>query len=247
MNETEKFFEDLGLKQDSSLDTPLEVPVESSEKEEEGEESPKNRRERRLMRRLEQRGTETSQLAEEVVKLRNVVESQTLRTDKAADYLKKVEKLFGNSTPEGKEATELLKEVLREVHESARNEAKQDMLAEVESRESNESEAVKAEERNLDEIMDNIEDDYDIDFSNETDKQGFLTLLEKVSPKDRDGNIIEYADPDTTAELYLSRKERSSDRAKELASRSMTRSGQSQPSKLEDDATVRYLKEIGLI
>lgn len=244
MSETEKFLEDLEVKPDSILETPIETaPVEESA--EEVEQRAKNRRERRLLEK-------NQQLREEVLmtnaRLQGITEAQELRkTTEEADYLKLVDKIYGNATPEAKEATELLKEALKGVHASARKEALEEAVKTYQSERENESQAVADEEENLDEMMDGLEEDYDADFSNEATRKGFLDLLEKVSPKDRDGNIIEYADPDTTWQLYEQQRTRGSNRAKELASRSMTRSGGSQESKLTSDATERWLKENGII
>lgn len=252
MSEQIDFLKDLEIKpEDDVLEQPLteETPEESKQDDtEEPEVKLKNRRERRLFERLENRGKEVSALAEEVVKLRNVVESQNLRQNSGdAEYLKKVERIFGDATPEAREATEILKEALRGVHETARKEVLDEAVNRIEKSRTAESEAVAQEEDRLDEILDHVEENYGIDMDNEAERKGFLSLLEKISPKDKEGNIIEYADPDSTAEIYKSRKETSSNRAKELAGRSMVRGGATGESKLQSDSIERYLKEEGII
>lgn len=244
MNEQEKFLSDLDIKTDDILDKPLteepEVETQKEETEEETEQKAKNRRERRLLEK-------NQQLREEAIaasaRLQALTEAQAIRKEsEPAEYLKRIEKIYGNATPEAQEATQLLKEALEGVKLSAREEA----LEEYEKRRNSESEEVRKEEAKLDEILDKVEDEHGIDMDGE-DRKGFLSLLEKLSPKDRDGNIIEYADPDTTAEIYLSRKERPNVRAKELASRSMTRSGASSESKIEENAAIRFLRENDII
>lgn len=245
MSEQTDFLKDLDIdNKENVLDRPLTNEVAVPEKEETAEETEqraKNRRERRLLEK-------NQQLREEAIalnaRLETIVESKHLREgSEEADYLKRIEKIYGNATPEAIEATNLLKEALQGVLKTAKAESREEIVAERES----ESLAVQKEEQNLDDILDEVEDEHGIDMSSEADRKGFLTLLEKLSPKDRDGNIVEYADPDATAELYLSRKEKPNVRAKELASRSMTRSGASQPSKIEEDAQVKFLKEHGII
>ena len=240
MSEQTEFLKELEV--DDVLTKPLTEETEVQEETaEDADMKLKNRRERRLAAKLQAEREANIDLN---ARLQTITESQALRKGtEEADYLKRIEKIYGNATPEAKEATELLKEALQGLKESAKTEA----LAELDGRQTSETQAVKTEERNLDNIMDTVEEEYGIDMSNDSERKGFLTLLERVSPKDSDGNIIEYADPDTVAEVYLSRKERSSSRAKELSSRSMTRSGASQPSKLEDDAAVRFLRENGII
>lgn len=242
MSETSEFLKELEVEnKDSVLETPITEEAAKAETEEESEQKLKNRRERRLAAKLQAEREANIDLN---ARLQTINESKNLRasTDDA-EYLKRIEKIYGNATPEAKEATELLKEAMRGLEESATQRALEKLQAERGS----EAKAAQDEEKNLDNILDTVEDNHGIDMSSEAERKGFLALLEKLSPKDKDGDIIEYADPDATAELYLSRKEKSSSRAKELASRSMTRSGSSQPSKLEEDAAVRFLRENDII
>lgn len=81
----------------------------------------------------------------------------------------------------------------------------------------------------------------------ETDQKGFFRLLDKLSPKDSEGNIIGFADPISTYELYKERQPKKENRAKDLSSRSMTPSGASKDGKGKEDATANFLKEQGII
>ena len=74
-----------------------------------------------------------------------------------------------------------------------------------------------------------------------------VTLMERMSKKYDDGNIKEFADSEAVIETYKELQKRGgSTRARELADRSMTRSGESQPSTLPQNAVERYMKENGL-
>ena len=241
-NQTQsEFLKDLEPENKDVFDEPLtaeeETPKEEETEEDEGFKA-KNRRERRLL-------TQNQRLREEAIA--NAARAQALsevnkfREEVGDDPLKKVEAIFGTDTPEKLAATNILKEALSGMSDRA----KQSALNEIEERQVNESQAVRKEEQNLDDIADRMEDEYGINM--EAEGKAYFTLLEKLSPKDEDGNVLEYADPDTTAELYLERKGKSNGRAKELSSRSMTRSGASTESKLQDDSTVRFLKENGII
>jgi hypothetical protein len=159
------------------------------------------------------------------------------------DSIKAVRAIYGDDTPEKKQASDLLESTLRKLQDSAVERA----LEKLREERGSEDVAVQKEEENLDSMMEGIEDEYGADFSDPNVRNGFLTLLEKASPKDRDGYIVEYADPTTVWELYESRMTRSSSRAKELASRGMTRSGASKESKIQDDSTLRFLRENGII
>jgi len=242
MSEQEQFLKDLDAKpEDSILEKPLEgeeTPVEETP--EEIEQKAKNRRERRLLEK-------NQRLREEVLmtnaRLEGINEARQLQANSDDDPIKAVRAIYGDDTPEKKQASDILESTLRKIQEATTQQAF-DALKE---QQASESRAVVEEERNLDTMMESLEDSYDADFSNKETRTGFLDLLERISPKDRDGNIIEFADADTTWELYSSLKEKSSSRAKELSSRSMTRSGSSGESKLQDDATMRFLKENGII
>lgn len=244
MNIQEEFLKDLEIKDNSNvLDKPIEESesVTPEETAEQAEMKLKNRRERRLAEKWQKEREANIDLN---ARLQTISESQNIRAGaEEADYLKRVEKIYGNATPEAKEATELLKEALKGLEATATQKA----LEKFEESRKSEATAIRKEEQTLDEIGDHVEEEYGIDMSNDTDRKGYFNLLEKLSPKDQEGNIIEYADADATAELYLSRKERANVRAKELASRSMVRGGQSQGSKIEEDSTVRFLKENGII
>ena len=105
------------------------------------------------------------------------------------------------------------------------------------------------EEQNLDSMIDDLEEEYGISMDEDTQK-GFFTLLEKLSPKDRNGNVIEYADHHAVWEEYQVRRERmagNSNRARDLASRSVVRSGASPSTSVEADSNERWLRENGII
>lgn len=247
MDETKQFLEELDSKPENILDK-LDAPdsvvepiAEVKEPEEDNEFKAKNRRERRLVeqnQRLREEAIASRAREEALAEARKINEGT-----QTAEYLKLLEPIYGNREPGQAEATELLKKAFQ----GMKDENKREILEELAKRESDESKAVEKEEEALDEILDNVEDKHGIDFSQEATRQGYLTLMEKLSPKDREGNIIEYADGDAVAEVFKSTQKQSNQRAKDLADRSMVRSGASQPSKLEDDATVKYLKEIGVI
>lgn len=240
----DEFLKDLDIKDTKTvLDTSL-IDETNSEKEEDSEEmeqKARNRKERKM-------GEKIQQLREEAIalnaRLETIKESQSLRNDsEEAEYLKRVEKIYGNASPEAVEATTLLKESLEAVKKAAKEEA----LQEIYNERGNEAQAIRTEEQNIDSILEKVEEDYDIDITSKTERDAFLYLLGKLSPKDKDGNIIEYADPDATAEIFLSHKEKKVNRAKELANRSTTRSGAISTTTLQDDSTVRFLKANGII
>jgi hypothetical protein len=242
MSEQSEFLKELDIQEDSNvLNAPLtEETPEKEETEEDAELKAKNRRERRLLEKYQRAKEEAIAYA---ARLQAIGDAQQIRgTTEESEYVERIKRIYGDATPEAKEATNLLVEAFKGVEESATQRALEKLAAEKEA----ESQQVKIEESTLDEIADKWEDTYGIDMSDESVRKGIFTLLERLSPKDEEGNIKEFADEDAVAELYLASKEKSSNRAKELSSRSMIRGG-SQESKVAQSAIERDLIERGLI
>lgn len=241
-NETDLFLNE--TKEPNVMTDPLEPQVEIPKEEEGNEledaEEAKNRRERRLQAKLTAEREANIAMA---ARLEALSEANKFRSETDADYLKTVERIYGTDTPEAKTATELLKEALRGLEKNATERALESF------REAQQAEAQKLrdEERRLDGFVEEIEDTYGINMTSDMQK-GYFKMLEKMSPKDNDGNIVEYADPHSVWEVFSEKLQKGgSNRAKDLASRSMTASGASNNAKVVDDATLAYLKEQGII
>lgn len=271
MSEQNKFLEDLGNDQNREvdiLDQPLDPAAAKEEgkqedgatgeegdggvhKEEgaEGEEGdglgkdvkPRNRRERRLVRKLQEERESSIFLAG---KLEAREEAKRAVGSEEADYLGAVERIYGTETPEAQLATELLKKALVGVRDDAEARA----LAKYREERQQEQEAQRKAESELDNIVDDIEDTYDVTLT-EPQERSFLQLLQKMSPKDKNGNVISLADPHAVWEVFQDKlKGKGTDnRAKTLSARSMTQSGAAKDSKLGEDATTRFLQESGII
>lgn len=256
-NEVEKFLED--TQQDPTKVDVLEQPlypdttvVEKPEGEKEKADDehtddgdkeglkPRNRRERRLMERLSAEKESAAFLAGKL----EARSEATRAVTEEADYLKAVERIYGNDSPEAQLATDLLKKAIV----GAREEAKTQALTEIREERKRELEEQRQAEKQLDAIVDEIEDEYGVTLT-EPQEKAYFTLLEKMSPKDKEGNITEYADPHAVWEVFQDKlKQRPTDtRAKSMSSRSMTQSGASTESNLQQDTTARYLKEQGII
>lgn len=203
---------------------------------------PKNRRERRLQEKLDAERESSSFLAG---KLQGLTEAQKLRADtEPSEYLKKVEKIYGTNSPEAIEATKLLQEAIKGAEDRATERA----LEAFREEQRQAAEAVQVEEKNLDSMVDAIEDEFEVEMDSATEKS-FFQLLEKMSPKDSDGNITAYADHFAVWDELQSRKQTSAQpqRAKNLASRSMVRTGSSPNTNAGAEANERWLLENGII
>lgn len=205
-----------------------------------GEPKPRNRRERRLLERLAAERESSSFLAG---KLEARTEAGKAVTEES-DYLKAVERIYGTDSPEAQLATDLLKKAII----GAREEAKTQAVAEMKAERQRELADQRDADKELDNIVDEIEDEYGVTLT-EPQERAFFQLLEKMSPKDKDGEVIEFADPHSVWEVFQEKlKARPADtRAKDMSSRSMTQSGSSKESTLQSDATTRFLKEQGII
>jgi hypothetical protein len=256
MNETDQLLKD--LETDSTEDPFSHLQDESTDSKEETEEktevdaddpekqpeSVKDRRHRRLEEKLRAERESNIQLQ---ARLEAIAEAKKAIEPGSPEYLKAVERLYGTDSPEALAATELLKNTLLSIKEDAKREA----LEEIREERRREQEQLKKEETALDSMLEDIEDEYGTDLTSarsEATRKGFFKLLEKMSPKDEDGNIIAYADHHAVWEAYQAKvSKKPESRAKDLAARTTVQSGASAESTLQDDATVRFLRENNLI
>lgn len=243
-SEQEKFLE--SVKEESVMDKPLNAEPEKVEAKEEvptddelGE--AKRRRERRLMEKLQAQREENIALNE---RLKVISETQKFRSETDSDeYLKRVERIYGTNSPEAQEATQLLQEALRGVEARATERALERFR---EEQQKVQQEVVQSEQE-LDNYIEELEDTHNVTFTPQMEKT-YFSLMEKMSPKDREGNIIAYADPHAVYEVFSERFAKTPNRAKELANRTMTTSSSSAPeSKLQDEAARSLMREAGII
>jgi hypothetical protein len=242
-SEQQKFLADLMGEETNVLDKNLETEVapEKVETEEEKESKSKNRAFRRLEQKYNQEREAGIALAERVKVLSEVGK---FREEVGDDKLKEVEAIFGTDTPEKLAATNILKKALTGMSEMAMEKA----LAKLEEKQGVDSRLEREAEDEIDLGIEQAEDETGLDLSEgSADREGYLTLVGRLSKKDKYGTIVEYPDFVTAAEVYQRTKQSpSSSRARSIASRSMTPSGESQPSKIESDATWNALRDAGI-
>jgi len=138
-------------------------------------------------------------------------------------------RLIGNDTPEKVSMIKEFKEILSEGTQKAKAEA----IAELESRQNAEVEADREAEEELESAFDNIEETFDVDITSNNPvakktRQEFVSFVEKIAPKDRNGDIVDYPDMSSAWETFSEMRKSTAtpSRAKELASRSMARSAE---------------------
>jgi hypothetical protein len=248
MSELKEFLKDIGQEQPEAdiLNAPFtpepeKATEEPKEDDEDGVLKPRNRREKRLMQKLQEERESSIFLAG---KLEAREESKKLLSDEESDYLKGIERIYGTDSPEAQIATDLLKKAIVGARDDAEERAYNRMLSERQ----NETKAVQEAEEQLDNIIDDIEDQFDVQLT-KAQQTSYFELLQKMSPKDKDGNVKELADPHAVWEIFSEKLQNrgSNNQAKALSSRSMVQSGASAESTIANDAEARTLRELGII
>jgi hypothetical protein len=241
MNEKDKFLSD--IKNDSPvLEDEVFKDLVDKEKAEnpqaekptsgkDEEEKPKTRRYRRLEQKMKEIEEMNIALNERVKVLS---ELEKYQKEHEGDVDPDLVKVFG-TTDDGKALTSVFQKKFKEIEERAQEAA----LSKIQEQEAMLSREDAENSDTIDSAFDSIEEKYGVDLSGSTKqskdlRNGFLDFIAAVSPKDENGEIVEYADMersfDTYSQLYARNKPREvSDRQKELASRTMTHSGQSVP------------------
>lgn len=138
-------------------------------------------------------------------------------------------RLIGDDTPE---KVALVKEykarearILDQAEERAFNRLTKEQKAQIESE--------KQDIAELENAFETIEENYGVDISSNTTsakktRQEFVSFVERIAPKDKNGEISEYPDMASAWETFqdIQKSKQTPSRAKELASRSMARSNE---------------------
>ncbi len=228
----EEFFKDLPSEDKKGQDifndgtgaNSDKAPEKVEEKEEEVPESLKNRQHRRLEQKLQRERESNIALAE---RLKVLSEQDRAIKETAGEIDPRLIRVFGGSD-EGKEIAKHFTEILSETKAQAR----EDALREIEAQ----NEREQTEQRQYEDLIDNqleaLEDKYNVDLTSDAPqarkiRREYLELVEKLSPKDDDGTITDFADFEAAFEQYQEKNIPKIDntRQKEIASRGMQRSG----------------------
>ncbi len=149
-------------------------------------------------------------------------ESQNSSTDKINDVLIRI---IGNDTPEKVSAIRDLREVLLEREELGAQKA----IREIDSRQDAENQAVREAQEELETGFDDIESTFNVDLTSNSaqakkTRTEFINFMERIAPKDGDGEIASFPDFEETFRLFQeTKKTQPNVRAREVASRGMTR------------------------
>lgn len=161
-------------------------------------------------------------------RLKSSIKSEPERTETKLDddyYVR----LIGNDTPE---KLAMIKEAM------ARDErmlqlAEERAVGRLSQKEQEALQADREAQQELETAFETIEDTFDVDISSNSatarkTRQEFVSFVEKIAPKDRYGEIVDYPDMTSAWETFSEIKKATAQpsRAKELASRGMARSSE---------------------
>lgn len=138
-------------------------------------------------------------------------------------------RLIGNDTPE---KVAMIREY-KAREERLLEQAEERALNRLSAREQEVIKADQEAEEELENAFDNIEQNFDVDITSNSPiakktRQEFVAYVERIAPKDQNGDIKDYPDMNAAWEDFSERKKltQAPNRAKELASRSMKRSAE---------------------
>lgn len=231
-NEVDQFLGDLDKVEQDPFKSETEDPLAQPEKEEKKEEVVEEKEEKLpfhkdpKVQRFIEKEIERRMPQPQVVERQ--VEVEKNEEDPLLDVLTRV---IGNDTPEKVAAIRDFQRALDSRDERIRQAA----LNELDARENEEKEAEIQAQNELVEGFESIEDTFGVDItSNKPQAQkirsDFVDFIKRVAPKDSEGQVTEFPDLEETFALFQDLKKESnptSNRAKELAARSMSRSSDS--------------------
>lgn len=209
-------------KQDVFDEKPEAIIPEKETPEEDGDVR-KNRKHRRLEEQLQRERDSNIAMAERIKILSETTNRQAPITEDGLDP--RLARIFG-TTDEGKEIARGFGEILSERDKRIREET----LRDVENQKVQERQEQVKYESMIDSKLEDIEEEYGVDLTSNSpsarkSRRELLEKVQKLSPKDEDGQIVAYADFDATwEEMQKDREAPQATRQKEIASRSMQRS-----------------------
>lgn len=247
-SEMEKFLEQI-----PNEHTPFEQLFEEAksetlpEKDETGDEVPesvKNRRHRRLEQQLQREREEKIQLKAEL----DARAKYETRPDHSQSIDNRYIEMYGD-TEEGRRAAKIHASLIEDSQKQAEDRAYARFQQEVT--------ATKAEEQRqiqlLDDVAVRLEDEHGIDLTSNAPaarkaNRDYFSLLEKMSPKDSQGNVSEFADFEAVFEIFQTQRAKPENtRQKDIADRSMVKSGPVSLAKVETDESEAWLRRNGII
>lgn len=168
-------------------------------------------------------------IEKEVEKRANAFKPQTEEQKFVGDDIDDVlTRIIGNDTPEKVSAIKDFRKVLLEREERGAERA----LSQLDQRRQAEIQEENDARAELEEGFETIESTFNVDLSSKTPqarktRNDFIEFIQRIAPKDENGEVSDYPDFEETFKLFQERKKPElNTRNRELASRGMARSGE---------------------
>lgn len=234
-NEVDKFFEGLPEADKKEVDIfATETPKEEIKEEAKDEESEgrKNRAHRRLEDKLNETREMNIALAERVKVLseQRSEKNELSSSEMPAEWVA----LYGSS-PEAESAWKVQEKLLQKHTEIAEERA----VERIRNEQKQVLEEQKAYESVIDSQLESVEEEFNVDLTSNAPsakkaRREFLEMVQKLSPKNEDGEITGYADFHSTFEIFKDSREKAQNsetttRQKEISTRSMQKAGSPAP------------------
>lgn len=166
--------------------------------------------------------------------------------DKEDEITDVLTRIIGNDTPEKLSAIKDFKKVIMDREDRGAEKAIQAIQAERQE----EQEVYKDAENEVEQGFENIADTFGVDLDapqSSRMRNNFIDFLAKISPKDGEGNIVEYADFETSFETFQEINKKtmpSNSRNKELASRSVSRGSDASNAPVSGDRSWKAVEKL---
>lgn len=164
------------------------------------------------------------------------------------EILSALTEIVGNDTPQKIAAVNRFRKALSSLEDKGAEKA----LGVWERERQAEVEAEREAESELESGFESVEEAFEVDITSNTPiarktRSEFIDFIKRVAPKDGEGNITEYPDFTETFKLYQETSKKSNpqtSRSKDLASRSMVRSGDASNVTPKRDTTWRGVEKM---
>lgn len=174
---------------------------------------------------------ELNKLRDELTQQIQPPKAEVPKNEDTASVVDAFSAIIGNDTPEKVAALRALEKALDNADQRASTKA----VEHLDSLRQQEALAERQAEAELAEAFDSIEDTFGVDLMSDTatarkTRAEFVTYVERIAPKDRNGNIADYPDMTAAWETFaeIRKGQQQPSRAKDLASRGVSRSSDAQ-------------------
>lgn len=152
---------------------------------------------------------------------------QEVKGEESSELMDALTAVIGNDSPEKLRVLKAFEKRMGDIEIKASERAVQEFKAQAEAQVKEDQRAQKE----LDEAFESIEETYNVDLSSSSPvarkmRSDFVDFVRRIAPKDASGEVIAFPDMSSAFEEFQERTKRpaGNSRAKELASRSMSRS-----------------------